>query len=66
METTATSPKYAITSDDELIWYWMVTKELVCICFIGMSMLRGVIFIGIEEKVKVIDVKESDIGKSSF
>ena len=66
MDTTASSPKCVITSDDELISCQMVTKESICIWFIVMSMLRGEISIGLEAEVKVSDVKELDIGKYSF
>ena len=66
MDTTTSSPKSAITSDDEMIRWWMVTRGSVWVWFKGMSMLRGGIFIGVEAEVKVSDVNELDIGKYSF
>ena len=66
MDTIASSPKSAITSDDELISWWIVTKESICIWFIGMYILSGAISIGFETDVKGGDVKELDICKSSF
>ena len=55
-----------ITLEDEMLCWWIETKGLVWVWFKGMSMLRGRIFIREETEVNVSDVKESDIGKSSF
>ena len=44
----------------------MVTKGSVWVWFKGISMLTTGIFIGAEGEVEVRDVRESDIGKTSF